>query len=531
MQSLARPLTIGDYEIVRRIDSVDLDLSVARKAGPDNEAQLVLAAFDVADDQVEVLTDGVARCQKLKHPAVVQVVDHFAHEEQQVLVFDALEGVSLLRIQRLLEKRGEQLSDRAIVHLGKELAGALDEAHSGAGVADVTPPTIHGQLGPHQVFVTWDGDVRIFGLGLSALFPPPVGESSPPSRVDAFMAPEVRDGVPLTPRANAYSVAAVLWSLLSGKLPPADGTAPRRLRAVRPDLPLLLCSGLGRALEVVPRRRVNCRALVRTLARVVKPADRSELEWTMESLRPLVTDPDLLLVEAFPPRNASLTPYRSSSQSSQPVSNEGSVSPSSSPPAWTEPPDSEEEPTSPYFRVPAHLAHIKLPDSVVPPEEDDAPADADAAADDGAPSTNKLDPTGDGDDVQAPGTTERAADSGPVSALSADVIEVDGDRARQPSRARASGKTSAVFKSLRRGSKPDLPKANQESDAKPGPGRLRKPRPRIKKPARGLTGPKAQNTTDSKATADKPEVPDSPSGRDDLAAPDEVERLSPRPPK
>ncbi len=251
MQNLARPMVIGDYEIVRRIDAIDRDLCVARKPGSDEQDELVLASFDVSDDQVEELAGEVTRCQKLKHPAIVQVVDRFAHEGQQVLVFDALEGVSLLRIQRHLETQSEQLSDRAIMYLGKELSDALDEAHSGAGLAGVTLPITHRQLGPHQVFVTWDGDVKIFGLGLSTLFPPPVGESPAPPWVDAFVAPEVRGGVPLTPRANAYSAAALLWSLLAGKLPPADGTAPQRLRTLRPDLPLVLCSALGRALVFV----------------------------------------------------------------------------------------------------------------------------------------------------------------------------------------------------------------------------------------------------------------------------------------
>ncbi|MBW2458051.1 MAG: protein kinase [Deltaproteobacteria bacterium] len=485
MQSLAHPMALGDYEVVRRVDSSDQGFYLAHRPGA-GEKKVVLAAFDLTDDQVEQLTEELARCQELSHPAIIQAVDRFEDGGQQVLVFESFEGLSLLGLQRQLAAQEEQLPDRAIMHLGKELADALDQAHSRPGQASADPPIVHGQLGPHQVFVTWDGEVKLFGFGLSVLFPAPDTDEGRSPWVAPCLAPEVRDGGPLTAQANAYAAAAILWSLFVGKLPPADG-APQRIRTLRADLPLLLCSGLGRALEVEPKRRVNCRALGRTFGRVVKPADQSELQWTMESLRPLTPEQDVFLVEVFPPRDASLPPPSRAPESSLPPPEEGSSS--SSPPPWTEPPDSQDEPTNPFFRVPAHLANLKLPDSVIPDDEEDdeLATDSDRVA------------AGEGDSQDDPVSTQRSGKSDAVRELGEDDVQSD-DEPAGGRRVRLSRDKSAVFKARRRASESAGGKA-----AKLGAGQARKPRPRIQSPDHKLIGRKPRPKLDGKRSAPKPE--------------------------
>src|SRR5690606_23476525 len=120
------------------------------------------------------------------------------------------------RLMRCLDDEGERLADRALFHVGHTLLSALAEAHAAEG--DEGGALVHGELGPHQVLVSWQGEVKLLGFGMGPLFEAARGET--PAWLHPFVAPEVRRRRPLTPISNLYSAAAVLWSLLARRAPP-----------------------------------------------------------------------------------------------------------------------------------------------------------------------------------------------------------------------------------------------------------------------------------------------------------------------
>jgi len=133
---------------------------------------------------------------------------------------------------------------------------------------------------PDHVILTWDGGVRLLGLGLSSL----IGAAEQPS-VAAFCAPEVRAGEPAGPSADAYALAAILWWLIMGRLPPTDGTVPR-VSGIGREVPLAVGVGLQRALSSDLKKRIDCRRLASVLQRPAR-SGKTELAWNMEMLRAL----------------------------------------------------------------------------------------------------------------------------------------------------------------------------------------------------------------------------------------------------
>src|SRR4051812_23877113 len=147
-------------------------------------------------------------------------------------------GCDLATLRGDLERRGEKLGDPAIWYIGHRVAGALAHAHSVTDDEGNPAPAVHLGLRPEDVLIAWDGRVRLVNRGRkdeSALAEVSPGEGSRAS--EQYMAPEQRGGGRVTHRADVYRLGLLLWSLLTWRRPPADGSRPERLSSARGDLP------------------------------------------------------------------------------------------------------------------------------------------------------------------------------------------------------------------------------------------------------------------------------------------------------
>lgn len=350
MPSPALRITIGGFEVVRALEAPGRELYLATKPGMPGE--FVLAVFEVPTAHAKQLETEVVRARGLKHRAIMPITDVFEWDRKSVVAYESVPGVSLLKLTRQLEEQHERLSDGAVMYIAHNLMEALAEAHTARDDTGKMAPIVHGELAPHQLFLSWQGDVKVLGFGLTPMFMLSLLAETTPEWARPFIAPEVRSGGMLTPRANAYSGAAVIWSLFARKMPPEDAEQLPKLRELRPDLPPLVAIAVDRALDPSIRRRNTCQAVAAALTRAVKAEDAQDLRWSLEVLRAFSTiEEQTLPSDAFPP---SLFP---------PAVTSGA-------PISSVLPDEDDEPTSPFLELPAELSHIKLPDSVLPPDDD-----------------------------------------------------------------------------------------------------------------------------------------------------------------
>jgi CheY-like chemotaxis protein len=261
----------GSFGTVFRARHLELERDVAIKilatsAGTDPEA---LARFR---------REGNSAC-RIQHPNAVAVLDFGVNPGGVAyLVMELLEGHSL---EKELEEHGP-LSPLRCGEIVVPLCSALAAAHA-AGL-------IHRDIKPSNVFLhrTPRGEItKILDFGIAKLAAESaIGQSL---TIDgsllgtpAYMAPERFRRGPYGAKSDVYSVGAMLYEMLAGRLPfipsSADPLAlvamqaeedPPPLRVRRPDLAPSLEALVFSALARNPESRPSADQLARRLAHVV----------------------------------------------------------------------------------------------------------------------------------------------------------------------------------------------------------------------------------------------------------------------
>jgi hypothetical protein len=234
------PLGSGGMGEVYRARDARLDRPVAIKVLPQQFAENLTAL-----GRFEREAKAVAA---LSHPNILSIFDFGRERDVAYAVMELLEG------ETLRQKLAGPIPVRKAVDYGVQIARGLAAAHD-KGIA-------HRDLKPENVFVTTDGRVKILDFGLARQTPafagadatvsPTVERYTDPGTVlgtVGYMSPEQARGEPGDHRSDLFSLAVVMYELVSGRRAFQRGTAAETLTAIlREDPPELT----GPANGVVP---------------------------------------------------------------------------------------------------------------------------------------------------------------------------------------------------------------------------------------------------------------------------------------
>lgn len=200
----------------------------------------------------------------LTHAAVVTVYDHGIHAGSPYTVFEYVEGEDL---RAYLRRRGRLTLDEIRLIL-PVLALALDHAHS--------RQVVHGDLKPENIRVSTQGEFKILDLGLAKRFN--LDHDWRFAGTPAYSSPEQAADQPSDGRTDQYSLALIVYEMLSGQRPFKEKRALKEvLNAHRnepipsilelvPDVPETVDVALSRALGKDPNDRFDsCTEFVRLL--------------------------------------------------------------------------------------------------------------------------------------------------------------------------------------------------------------------------------------------------------------------------
>jgi serine/threonine protein kinase len=171
----------------------------------------------MTNDKVrQMFMDEARLATQLTHPNIVQTYEVVMISGRPVIVMEYMEGQSWSILwRRAAESGGVPLAMQLRI-LSETLSG-LDYAHSLTDYEGNPIGLVHRDVSPQNVFVTYDGHVKILDFGIAKARAnsahTELGELKGKIR---YMAPEQMEGSPnLDRRADVYAVGVMLWEALA----------------------------------------------------------------------------------------------------------------------------------------------------------------------------------------------------------------------------------------------------------------------------------------------------------------------------
>lgn len=221
--TVVRQLAFGGLSAIYLVQDGDKEMRVLKEAN-------VPAAMEVKDQGAaeRALQREAEILSQLRHPNVVQVLDHFAEAGQQYLLLQHITGQDL---RQLVRQNGPQPQEK-VLDWAVQIAAALEYLHTWE------PAIIHRDLTPENIVLKNDGTIVIIDFGASNQFLATMTGTIVGKQ--AYMAPEQLQGHANT-QSDLYAFGGTLHFLLTGKDPiPLSESHPSTFAAVTPELDQLI---------------------------------------------------------------------------------------------------------------------------------------------------------------------------------------------------------------------------------------------------------------------------------------------------
>jgi serine/threonine-protein kinase len=282
---------LGKYRLLALIARGGMgDIYLAMSEGPAGFRKLVVVKVLRTDADEEeayrsMFLDEGLLAARLNHPNVVQTHEVGDAQGQLFIAMEYLEGQPLSRVMRAAGRIPPALAARMV-------ADALCGLHHAHELRDFdgTPLNIvHRDLSPQNVFVTYDGVVKLvdFGIAKAALVSRAMTEVGVLKGKISYMAPEHANGGAVDRRADVFAMGIVLWELVSGRRLFDTRHASQALRALLDPQPF-------------PRLSAVCGVDAPALEGIVARALEKQPELRYQSADEMRVDLDAYIAQADP---------------------------------------------------------------------------------------------------------------------------------------------------------------------------------------------------------------------------------------
>jgi eukaryotic-like serine/threonine-protein kinase len=259
----------------------------------DRDVAFALIKTEKLDDasRMRISREAKAMGKLGDHPNIVTIHDMGEHDGQPYIVLPVMSGGD---VEGLIERAPEhRLPIEQAIKITREVCKGLEHAHA-KGI-------IHRDIKPGNVWLSGDGTAKVgdFGLALALDVSRLTGEGMMVGTY-YYMPPEQALGGEVTPRADLYSVGAMLYEMVTGR-PPFLGddsvaiigqhinTPPVSPNWHRPDLPPPLAALIMRLLEKDPQKRPATAKEVLGIIEAIEAGKAGEL--SAEASRVLAENP------------------------------------------------------------------------------------------------------------------------------------------------------------------------------------------------------------------------------------------------
>jgi serine/threonine-protein kinase len=248
----------GRYEILDRIAEGGMSTVYRARRRPDGliVALKVLREPYAADREfVERFAREARAAETLQHPNIVRVYESGRDGDRYFIAMEYVDGTDLKGHLRRLGRLAADDAERIAV----AACEALEYAHH-EGI-------VHRDVKPQNILIASDGTVKVADFGIArAVSAATITQPGTVLGTVQYLAPEQARGAPVGRASDIYALGAVLYEMLTGRLP-FDGESPiaialkhlreppPRPRAVQPDVPLRLEGIVLKAMAKRPEDR------------------------------------------------------------------------------------------------------------------------------------------------------------------------------------------------------------------------------------------------------------------------------------
>jgi serine/threonine-protein kinase len=219
-----------------------------------------LAAED--DELVRMFVDEANLLARLHHPAIVRTIEVGVDGGQRYIAMELLLGMTLATIYETCVLRGLRLEPELVAWIGARLAEGLHYAHELRDDSGAPLALIHRDVNPANVFVTFEGAIKLFDFGMAKTMKRTSMKTAPGVVKGklSYLAPEQIMQLPIDRRADVFGLGTTLWELCTMQRLFQRETDVDTVRAVHigpipdvrakvPAVPARLAAIVARALE------------------------------------------------------------------------------------------------------------------------------------------------------------------------------------------------------------------------------------------------------------------------------------------
>ncbi len=197
----------------------------------------------------------------VEHPNVAQILDLGEWRESMYLVMEYVDGDSLSRLRRTVEKRNVKLPLPITLRILADVCAGLHVAHELHGSDGALLNVVHRDVSPQNILIPTNGVSKLidFGVAKARLR---LGEETSAGFAKGksrYMAPEQALAKPIDRRADVFAVGAIAYEIFEGNAPYDGPNDMARLHA-------LITGDEIRAVKHAPHPAVE-KLIVKALAR------------------------------------------------------------------------------------------------------------------------------------------------------------------------------------------------------------------------------------------------------------------------
>lgn len=223
---------------------------------------------DLADDEsfIDMFVDEAKISVVLSHPNIAQVYDLGCVDGAYYIAMEFVEGKDLRGVHRRFGD-GRALPVATTVHIAMKILEALDHAHRAEAPGLGHLGIIHRDVSPHNVIISFDGEVKVIDFGLARAKGRAVRTRAGVVKGKTpYLSAEQARGQTIDHRSDLFSLGTCMYEWLTGgrlflRANETDTIlAVRRcdvpsLKRLKPPLPKQIQSIVHRALEPNPDHR------------------------------------------------------------------------------------------------------------------------------------------------------------------------------------------------------------------------------------------------------------------------------------